>query len=240
MLVSKQGNLTEESLMPADRERNPDRSRAAILDAAEQLFAERGYDATSLADVGALAGVSRATPGYFFGSKTDLYAAVLGRALGEVRSAVRAGRDRALASHRAAEDILAGAVGDYFDFLASHPNFVRLIEREALAGVRGPGTVPPRLAAGQEALAAIAAELGLDPAPSGEAAQLLLSIISLCWFPLVHADTVATAVGVDLSDPAHREIRKRHVTALVLHGLRGFHASAGADTWREPDTGLRP
>ena len=219
--------------MSLDRERNPDRSRTAILDAAERLFAERGYDTTSLADVGASAGVSRATPGYFFGSKAELYAAVLERCLDEVRVAVRTGRDRAMASSRPVEEILAGAVGDYFDFLASHPNFVRLIEREALSGRLDPGAVPPRLAAGQEALAAIAAELGLDPAPSGEAAQLLLSIISLCWFPLVHADTVASAVGVDLTDSAHREQRKRHVVALVLHGLRGFHASAGGDAWRE-------
>jgi AcrR family transcriptional regulator len=41
----------------------------AILDAAEHLFAERGYEATSLQLVGDSAGVSRATPGYFFGSR---------------------------------------------------------------------------------------------------------------------------------------------------------------------------
>ena len=117
--------------MPHDRERNPERSRAAILDAAEQLFAERGYAAASLADVGALAGVSRATPGYFFGSKAELYAAVMDRALDEVRSAVRAGRERGMASSRPVEEILAGAVADYFDFLATHPNFVRLIVRSS-------------------------------------------------------------------------------------------------------------
>ena len=53
---------------PVEKERNATRSRAAILDAAERLFAERGYDATSLTEVGAAAGVSRGTPGYFFGS----------------------------------------------------------------------------------------------------------------------------------------------------------------------------
>ena len=212
--------------MSSDSQRNPARSRAAILDAAERLFADRGYEATSLTDVGALAGVSRATPGYFFGSKADLYRAVLDRCFDEVRSAVRSGRERALASGRLPEEILAGAVGDYFDFLTSHPNFVRLIERAALAGPELPADIPPALAAGQEALAAIAAELGLDPAPSGEAAQLLLSIVSLCWFSVVHAHTVARALGVELDTPDRLARRRAHVVAIAVHALRGLYASA--------------
>lgn len=204
----------------SERIRDPERSRAAILDAAERLFAEKGYEATSLNDVGAAAGVSRGTPGYFFGSKQELYQAVLNRSFAEVREAVRAGRERALASNESVDTILAGAVSDYFDFLAARPLFIRLIEREALSNGPLPDSVG-HLSAGQEALGAISAELGLDDAPSGEAAQLLLSVISLCWFPLIHARTVAPAVGVSLSDPAELERRKRHVISLVLHGLRG-------------------
>jgi TetR/AcrR family transcriptional regulator len=203
-----------------ERVRDPERSRAAILDAAERLFADQGYEATSLNQVGAAAGVSRGTPGYFFGSKADLYQAVLDRSFAEVRDAVREGRARALASNESGETILAGAVSDYFDFLAARPNFVRLIEREALSGGRLPHGVS-HLSAGQEALAAISAELGLDDSPSGEAAHLLLSIISLCWFPMIHARTVAPAVGVRLEDAEELDRRKRHVIGLVLHGLRG-------------------
>jgi len=203
-----------------ERIRNPERSRAAILDAAEKLFADQGFDATSLNQVGAAAGVSRGTPGYFFGSKADLYQAVLDRAFNEVRLAVREGRERALASNESVETILAGAVSDYFDFLAARPNFVRLIEREALNGVRLPDAAG-HLSAGQEALAAISLELGLDDSPSGDAAQLLLSIIALCWFPLIHTRTVAQAVAVSLDDAEALERRKRHVISLVLHGLRG-------------------
>lgn len=203
-----------------ERARNPDRSRAAILDAAERLFAVQGYEATSLNQVGAAAGVSRGTPGYFFGSKSDLYQAVLDRSFAEVRDAVRAGRARALASAQSPDTILAGAVSDYFDFLAARPNFIRLIEREALNGGRLFEGVS-HLSAGQEALAAISVELGLDDSPSGDAAQLLLSIISLCWFPLIHARTVAPAVGVGLEDAEDLERRKRQVISLVLHGLRG-------------------
>ena len=207
-----------------ERERNAPRSRAAILDAAERLFAERGYNATSLSDVGAAAGVSRGTPGYFFGSKAELYRAVLERAFSEVREAVRTGRERALASSQAPEAVLAGAVSDYFDFLAARPNFIRLIEREALNGGAGLAEAGGHLSAGQEALAAISAELGLEDSHSGDAAQLLLSIIALCWFPLIHTRTVAPAVGVELQTPDGLEQRRRHVTALVLHGLRGLYS----------------
>jgi TetR/AcrR family transcriptional regulator len=217
----------------AEKVRDAERSRAAILDAAERLFAEQGYDATSLTNVGAVAGVSRGTPGYFFRSKAELYQAVLDRSFAEVSEAVRAGRARALASNESPETILAGAVADYFDFLTARPNFVRLIEREALNGGRLPDGVS-HISAGQEALAAIADELGLDDAPSGEAAQLLLSIISLCWFPLIHARTVAPAVGVRLEDSQELERRKRHVIDLVLHGIRG--RSALTTTSTEPST----
>ena len=204
-----------------DRERNPGRTRAAILDAAEKLFAAKGFDATSLNEVGTAAGVSRGTPGYFFGSKADLYQAVLDRSFTEVREAVRAGRARALASNQTPDAILAGAVSDYFDFLAARPNFIRLIEREALNG--GPELDEvSHLSAGQEALAAISAELGLDDSPSGEAAQLLLSIIALCWFHLIHARTVAPAVGVTLENADDLERRRRHIVGLVLNGLAGL------------------
>jgi AcrR family transcriptional regulator len=216
-----------------EKVRNAERSRAAILDAAERLFAEQGYDATSLTNVGAVAGVSRGTPGYFFRSKAELYQAVLDRSFAEVSEAVRAGRARALASNESPETILAGAVADYFEFLTARPNFVRLIEREALNGGRLPDGVS-HISAGQEALAAIADELGLDDAPSGEAAQLLLSIISLCWFPMIHARTVAPAVGVRLEDSQELERRKRHVIDLVLHGIRG--RSALTTTSTEPST----
>jgi AcrR family transcriptional regulator len=205
----------------SDRERNPARTRAAILDAAEKLFALKGFEATSLNEVGTAAGVSRGTPGYFFGSKADLYQAVLDRSFAEVREAVRAGRARAMASSQSPDAILAGAVSDYFDFLAARPNFIRLIEREALNGGAQLDEVS-HLSAGQEALAAISAELGLDDAPSGEAAQLLLSIIALCWFHLIHARTVAPAVGVTLENQDDLERRRRHLVGLVLHGLAGL------------------
>ena len=214
-----------------ERERSAPRSREAILDAAEELFAVQGFSGTSLEEVGLKAGVSRGTPGYFFGSKAELYRAVLGRCLDQVRAAVRSGRDRALASGQSPEVVLAGAVGEYFDFITSHRNFVRLMEWEALGGGTAQAGLPPHLDAAREALAAISAELAL--APGGEAAQLLLSIIGLCWFPLIHSATLLEALGLDPSAPDFLATRRQHVIDLVVHGLKGRLAAqptAGAQT----------
>lgn len=204
-----------------DRERNPTRTREAILDAAERLFAEAGYEATSLTDVGLAAGVSRGTPGYFFGSKEQLYRDVLERCLERVRAAVRSGRERALASREPPEVVLAGAVGEYFDFILSSPHFVKLLEREALDGGRQLALLPPHLEAAQEALGAIVTELALDPADREEAQQLLISMLALSWFHVVHGPTVLRALGIEAESAEFREARRRHVVGLVVQGLRG-------------------
>jgi AcrR family transcriptional regulator len=228
-LLSSKSPCEDFMPIPDPQKRSAPRTREAVLDAAERLFAAQGYEATSLTEVGGAAGVSRGTPGYFFGSKADLYRAVLERCFGEVRHAVQAGRERALASGEGPDVVLEGAVGDYFDFLVARPSFVRLLEREALTASGVLPGAPVELQTGREALAALAVELGLEPSPSGDAAQLLLSIIALCWFPLVHANTIAPSVGVDLGSAEALAQRKRHVVELVLYGARGRAAMAAPD-----------
>ncbi|HET9276064.1 MAG TPA: TetR/AcrR family transcriptional regulator [Gemmatimonadales bacterium] len=206
--------------------RDAERSREQILDAAEQLFAERGYEETSLAEVGRRAGVSRATPGYFFGSKAELHRAVLERCFADVRRAVREGKERALASGQTPEVVLAGAVADYASFVAARPNFVRLIEREALSDRTVLEGMPLRLAVWNEALSAFRQELGLDISDTDEAAHLLLSLVALTWFPIIHGGTFLKAVGLDPSRPGFAEQRRRHITTLLLGALRERSAAS--------------
>lgn len=59
------------------RARNAAATRAALLEAARARFASLGYDATSLRDVAAAAGVDAALVSRYFGSKDDLFAEVL-------------------------------------------------------------------------------------------------------------------------------------------------------------------
>jgi len=57
----------------AERREEAERS---ILDAAVRLVAEKGLDGFTLADAGEAAGYSRGLPAHYFGSKSDLLAAV--------------------------------------------------------------------------------------------------------------------------------------------------------------------
>jgi AcrR family transcriptional regulator len=61
------------------------RTRAALLDAGERLFFERGWDATSLEAVAGEAGVTKQTLLRHFGSKTGLLEHAFARAFENVR-----------------------------------------------------------------------------------------------------------------------------------------------------------
>ncbi|MFE2373861.1 TetR family transcriptional regulator [Streptomyces sp. NPDC059398] len=59
------------------RRRDAARSRELLLTAASELFAERGFDRTTIRDIGERAGVDPALIARYFGSKTLLYVAAL-------------------------------------------------------------------------------------------------------------------------------------------------------------------
>jgi len=61
-------------------------TKEKILDAAEKLFADRGFASTSLRDITAEADVNLAAVNYHFGSKLDLLRAVFSRRFGPVNA----------------------------------------------------------------------------------------------------------------------------------------------------------
>ena len=72
----------------------PVATKARILDAAETLFMEHGFEATSLRLITAAAGVNLAAVNYHFGSKEELFQAVLTRRLDPMNQARVALLDR--------------------------------------------------------------------------------------------------------------------------------------------------
>ncbi len=72
---------------PADgtsRPRNANASRQSLLEAAQDLFGKRGFEGTTMRDIGDQAGVDPALIARYYGSKADLYiAAVVAESQGD-------------------------------------------------------------------------------------------------------------------------------------------------------------
>lgn len=72
--------MTDDTRRPASRIRMaPDARRDAILDAAQTLFMQRGWDAVTIADVQAAAGISRGGFYHHFATKEDLLTGIIAR-----------------------------------------------------------------------------------------------------------------------------------------------------------------
>ena len=199
------------------RARDASRSRRALLDAAERLFAERGFEATTMADIGAAAELSAGAAAYFFGSKEQLYRAVLGRAFEETSQLIRSWS----LGEGPLEDTLGRAVGSYLEFLRAHPNFVRLVICDALDGGPFLTGLPEHLGSLGEALGEVVGEQGRGRLRSDmDPAHLLLSAISLCWFPLV-VTALTSDLGFQADSEEFVEARRQQIGKLLLQGALG-------------------
>jgi AcrR family transcriptional regulator len=69
------------SRSPRDASRDAKDTKDRILDAAEALFLDHGFEATSLRQITTAAGVNLAAVNYHFGSKEELFQAILTRRL---------------------------------------------------------------------------------------------------------------------------------------------------------------
>jgi TetR/AcrR family transcriptional regulator len=101
-----------------------------VLDAAEALFAERGFDRTRLEDVAAAVGIRRASIVYYFRDKRVLYDAVLEDLFGRFRERL----ENTLALSGALGDRIEAAISAWVDYVAERPTFARILLREAADG----------------------------------------------------------------------------------------------------------
>jgi TetR/AcrR family transcriptional regulator len=99
-----------------------------ILAAAEQHFAAQGMEGARTEEIAMAARANKAMLYYYFGNKRRLHRAVLENLLRQLRSGVLAPPAKKLS----AKQTLFRYVSGYFDFLATHPNYPRLLVREAM------------------------------------------------------------------------------------------------------------
>jgi TetR/AcrR family transcriptional regulator len=114
----------------ASRHERAAETRAAILGAAEDLFARAGLDGARTEAIASAAGVNKALLYYYFKSKEDIYLAVLD-------SHRKAFLDRGLeilSRKRPAREVLLEFVSAHFDFISSHRHYPGLFQRSMMGG----------------------------------------------------------------------------------------------------------
>jgi TetR/AcrR family transcriptional regulator len=110
--------------------RETDRRRA-ILEAATELFAERGYAGVSFPDIASAAGTHKTTVRYHFGSKEELYIAVLDEALEQIERVMADFMSGGFNVDRIRERV-AYLIDQVQAHYAERPSHARLLERELL------------------------------------------------------------------------------------------------------------
>ncbi|MBW2267319.1 MAG: TetR family transcriptional regulator [Deltaproteobacteria bacterium] len=205
----------------ATRQRNAERSRAAILAAATAQFAANGLGGARVDEIARSAGVNKALLYHYFGNKQALFLAVLEATYAQIRGAEATLELEAL-SPSAAMERLVDFTWNYF---VQHPEFITLVNSENLHRaahlkrskrvralhhplVERIGEVLERGAACGEFRA------GVDPV------QLYISIASLGYFYLSNAHTLGAVFERDLLSPREREARRLHVQEVVHGYLR--------------------
>lgn len=113
--------------------RSPEEARAAILDAAERVFASRLPDAAGLKDVATEAGVSHALVTHYFGTYDALVEATLERLFHRVRESLLPDLLRLLGEQAELGELLA-AHRRAIDLAASRPAMLRLAVWAAMSG----------------------------------------------------------------------------------------------------------
>ncbi|MGH6770249.1 MAG: TetR family transcriptional regulator [Xanthobacteraceae bacterium] len=199
--------------------RDPERTSAAILDAAVREFTDKGYGGARIDAIAARARANKRMIYHYFGSKERLYLAVLESAYVDIRTAEAQLRLADLAP-MAAIDTLVDFTWDYF---LKHPEFLSLLNTENLHRakfLKRSGRVrnlhSPLVSALSEILKR-GASLGAFR-KDADPVHVYISIASLGFFYLSNRWTLSTIFGRDLAAPAELRYRGEHIKTV----LRGY------------------
>jgi TetR/AcrR family transcriptional regulator len=117
---------------PSKQTARREKTRAAILAAAQDAFAEGGFGGARVEEIAQRAGVKRASIFYYFEGKQDLYQTVLhtlvSPLLDDVRKVLSLGEQVRAAGPGV--ELIERGVSMFVDFLARSPNAARILLRE--------------------------------------------------------------------------------------------------------------
>ena len=190
--------------------------REQLITIARGLFAQRGYEATSVEEIAARAEVSKPVVYEHFGGKEGLYAVVVDR---EVR-ALLDGVTGALTAGRAHELVEQAALA-LLDYIENNSDGFRILVRDSPVGSSSGSFISILSDVGTRVEHILAEEFkrrGLDPKNAPMYAQMLVGMVALTgqWW-------------LDARKPKKQDVAA-HLVNLAWNGLSGLEAKPTLST----------
>jgi len=205
----------------------PHETRTRILDAAEELFMQHGFEATSMRQLTAQAGANLAAVNYHFGSKDALIEAVFRRRLDAMNAARIAELDRmekdaggrALSPRQIIGAFVGVSLRMIEDSKSGGRNFIRLLGRTYTDPQK-----PIRALIGQLYAPAMerfkaALERALPQIPRDELIWRMHFMFGTLAYTLAATDTVQLIAGCKPEDRYDAALLEARLTAFLQAGL---------------------
>ena len=210
--------VVEETL--PERQRDAERTRTEILDVATREFADQGFAGARVDEIADQTRTTKRMIYYYFGSKEQLFVAVLERAYATIRAAEQTIEvdhlEPAAAIRRLAELT--------FDHHESHPDFIRLVSIENIH--RAEHIAGHDDLAGQNSPAIELIERILERGRGDgsftrevDAVDLHMMISAFCVFRVANRHTFGAIFDRDLTDPKLRDRYRRMLGDMVVQYL---------------------
>lgn len=206
---------------PGNNQRNPGENRRAILDAATQEFAGKGFGGARIDAIAARAGSNKRMLYHYFGNKEDLYLAVLQEAYRGIRLA----EAELNLSHLDPEEGIRRLVLFTWNYSMAHPEFLSLLNTENLMQARflkrseGIRDLHLPLVGMLSDLLERGARDGVFRAGVAPV-KLYITIAALCFFYLSNRWTLSTIFGRDLAAEPELAEHGEHIVEVVFGYLR--------------------
>jgi AcrR family transcriptional regulator len=203
----------------------PHETRTRILDAAEELFMQHGFEGTSMRLLTARAGVNLAAVNYHFGSKDALIEAVFRRKLDPMNTARLAALEKLEAEGRPveAERIVRAFVGESLrmmeDAKGGGRNFIRLLGRTYTEPAKPIRALIGQLYAPVTARYRAALERALPDMPREEVVWRMHFMFGTLSYTLAATDAVQLIAGFKPEDRHDARLLEDRLTAFLCAGL---------------------
>lgn len=204
---------------PQPVQRNPDRTRRRILQAAIRLFASHGFHAVSVDQIVGKARVNKRMVYHYFGSKDALFEA----ALSEVYQRIETVEFHAVERGRSPREKLSRLLESYFEFLDNEPEFTRLLQWENLE--KGRHLTKENHLLTKNPFFERFQSIVQDGVAKGEfraeldVRHLMIHFIGLCFIYHSNRFSLSQSLDLDLGDKKVKEHGLNQVLSMVFDGI---------------------